>query len=79
MIKCSKCGTSFDVSLRLIATGEVRVATCRVCPVDSVFAVCERCADLDQVQKSSCPRCRAEHMWQIESMLPLKKRYQFWR
>ena len=79
MIKCSKCGTSFDASLLLGATGEVSVATCRVCPGGVGFAICERCADLDQVQMSPCPRCGAEHLWQIDSMLPVKKWYQFWK
>jgi hypothetical protein len=71
MVRCSKCGTNFDVSIMLGATGEVRVAQCRVCPVNAVFAICERCADLDQVQKGPCPWCKAKHMWQISNMLPV--------
>ena len=70
MVRCSKCGTNFDVSLALGATGEVRVAQCRVCPGNAVFAVCERCANLGQVQKTPCPSCNANHMWQISGMVP---------
>lgn len=79
MIKCSKCRTTFDTSLLLGATGEVRIAICRVCPEGEVLAICERCADLDQVQMSPCPRCGAEYLWEIRRMLPVKKWYQFWR
>jgi hypothetical protein len=68
-VRCSKCGTSFDVSIVLGATGEVRVAQCRVCPVNKVFAICERCADLDQVQEGPCPWCKADNMWEISSMV----------
>ncbi len=71
MVKCSKCGTNYDVSILLGAAGVVQVAKCRVCPVNAVFAVCEHCADLDQIQKECCPSCNAEHMWEINDMLPV--------
>jgi hypothetical protein len=71
MVKCNKCGTIFEDSIALAADGEVRVTQCRVCPVNTGFAVCERCADLDQIQNAPCPLCNAEHMWQISSMVPV--------
>ena len=71
MVRCSKCGTNFDVSIVMGVTGKVKVLKCRACPVDAVFAVCERCADLDQVQKGSCPSCKADNLWEIDSMLPV--------
>lgn len=71
MLQCNKCGTYFDVSLALAARGEVGVAHCRVCPVDRVYAICERCANLEQVQQGPCPWCGARHLWQVESMLSL--------
>ena len=52
MVTCSKCGTSFEVSLALVTTGDIRVARCRVCPVDKVYAICERCADLNRVENN---------------------------
>ena len=69
MVTCSQCGTSFDVSLALVATGEVRVAHCRVCPVDRVYAVCEKCDNLNRVENNPCPRCGAT-MWEVNKMVP---------
>jgi hypothetical protein len=71
MVSCSECGTNYDISLALGASGEVRVASCRVCPVDRIFAVCERCADLDQIESNPCPQCGASHMWEIQKMIPV--------
>lgn len=66
---CCKCGRSYNVSLSIVASGEVRVAHCRVCPVDRVFAVCERCANLEEVQKNACPWCGARNLWEVTSMI----------
>ncbi len=72
MKRCSKCGTDYDVSLGFHATGEVRVASCRVCPVDNIYAVCERCEDLDKLESDSCPGCGAWSMWEIQKMVPVE-------
>jgi hypothetical protein len=50
--------------------GSVKVASCRVCPVDRVYAVCERCADLEATKQSACPGCGAREMWQVQGMDP---------
>jgi hypothetical protein len=69
MVRCNKCGTNYDVSLALASSDEVRVASCRVCPVDRIFAVCERCADLNEIESNPCPWCGATHMWEIRKMI----------
>jgi len=70
MVRCSKCGTTYRVNITLGAPNEVQVLNCTVCPVNAVFAVCERCADLSQFQKEPCPSCGASHLWQITGMSP---------
>jgi len=69
MVKCSVCKKWYDVSLALTAKGEVKVAKCRVCPVDAVYAVCENCSNIGQIQDRSCPSCNAQNMWEITKMI----------
>lgn len=68
---CVGCGKRMEVSLSLSAKGERRVAQCRVCPANRIFAICEDCVDLNQVQQAACPSCGAQHMWEIISKVPL--------
>ncbi len=72
MLRCSKCGTDYEVSLDFQASGEVRVASCRACPVDNIYAVCEKCEDLDKIESDSCPGCGAWNMWEIRKMVPVE-------
>jgi len=69
MLRCSKCGRQYAPSLSLMG-GSLKVASCRVCPVDRVYAVCERCADLEATKQSACPGCGAREMWQVQGMDP---------
>jgi hypothetical protein len=71
MTRCSKCGTTFDVSIALMATGEVQVLQCRACPANAVYAICERCANLEEVQRGPCPRCKAHNLWESQRMIPV--------
>ncbi|MGB8983852.1 MAG: hypothetical protein WCC12_18420 [Anaerolineales bacterium] len=65
--QCSKCGKIYQPILLLGATS-IRVAQCGVCPANHVFAVCERCADLDALSRAACPWCSSMHSWQIKEM-----------
>ena len=67
MVNCSECRKSFDVSLDFLDT-DVRVVHCRVCPANRIYAICENCADLNQIEKNPCPWCGATHMWQNDRM-----------
>lgn len=69
MPNCSQCGDYLEESLALGAAGTRRVAKCSVCPVNSVYTVCENCADIDQVTRGSCPWCGAANLWQVSSMV----------
>jgi len=71
MVTCNKCGKNFDVSLSLVAEGEIRIAKCRVCPTNAIYAVCEHCTNLNQIQKNPCPSCHAQNMWEISKMVPV--------
>jgi len=80
MLKCDKCKTYFGTYLNvstvnaiLEGRAKIRVAQCSGCRGERVFAICERCADLEQVQKDPCPWCGANHSWYTESMLPHTK------
>lgn len=67
MARCNQCGNFFEISLAL---GEgKRVATCRVCPENNVYAVCEDCEDLNQIDNTRCPQCGANHFWDIQTMV----------
>ncbi len=68
--RCSKCGRSYQSSLAFMDPREVKIAHCRVCPANRVFAVCANCADVSQVQASPCPWCGSSHMWTVEGMVP---------
>jgi hypothetical protein len=70
MLRCIMCGTNYDVSLDFNAPDEVKVAHCRACPVDNIYAVCERCENLEQIQMGACPSCGAWYMWEIQKMVP---------
>jgi hypothetical protein len=69
MLRCDKCGQRYGESLSLMG-GSVKVASCQVCPVDRIFAVCERCADIEATKRSSCPGCGARGMWRVQGMDP---------
>ena len=71
-VRCVRCGTIYGVTLILFDPNEVKVASCRVCPVDNVYAICARCANLENVQGGPCPSCSAQHMWQVRGMVPKK-------
>ncbi len=70
MNRCSKCGRLYEASLLMLGGGSVKVIKCRVCPVDHIFMVCERCANLEEIKRSPCPRCGARNMWEVQSMDP---------
>ncbi|MBN2399086.1 MAG: hypothetical protein JXI33_01960 [Candidatus Aminicenantes bacterium] len=70
-VTCSQCGQSYYTSLSLSAVGEVRVIQCAVCPANHVYAVCERCSNIETVQKNACPNCKAQHQWKLKHMLPV--------
>ena len=70
IVTCACCGKRMEISIQFLAKGERRVAQCRVCPANKVFAICEDCAFLSIVQKCGCPSCGARHMWEISSMIP---------
>lgn len=70
IITCAACGKQMKASIQLMNKEERRVAQCRVCPADRIFAICEDCADLDQILRTFCPSCGAQHMWEIRSMIP---------
>jgi len=70
MVRCRKCGQLYEESLSLMG-GAVRVASCRVCPVDRIYAVCDRCADIEATKQSACPGCGARGMWQVRGMDPV--------
>jgi hypothetical protein len=70
MRKCIKCGIEFNVSLDFDAPGEVKVLSCRACPVDNIYAVCEKCEKLEPIQMDACPGCGAWSMWEIQKMIP---------
>ncbi len=72
MHRCIKCGTDYEVSLDFDAPGGVRVANCRACPVDNVYAVCERCENLDRIESDACPGCGVWNMWEIQKMVPVE-------
>lgn len=64
-LRCAHCGRIFGSSLTFMDPREVKVASCRVCPVNRVYAVCARCTDLDGVTSGPCPQCGAKHMWSV--------------
>jgi DNA-directed RNA polymerase subunit RPC12/RpoP len=68
--RCSKCGRGYDVTLSFGEPNETRLANCRVCPANRVFAICERCANLDEIQASPCPWCGGRGMWQTQGTVP---------
>jgi hypothetical protein len=65
---CVNCGRSYEASLLLGAQGLTQVLSCRVCPVDAVYAVCAQCTDLNNVAAGPCPRCGARNLWQAADM-----------
>lgn len=67
--RCRGCGRVFSVSLGLFDPKEVKVARCRVCPVNDIYAVCSRCADPEKVTKGACPSCGAGGQWEIKGMI----------
>ena len=69
-VVCAACKTYFEDSLLLLAKGERRVAQCRACPANRIFAICDNCSELESVQQSPCPFCGTSHMWEVQSMLP---------
>jgi hypothetical protein len=71
MVRCSSCGKDYEVSLDFYAPGEVRVASCRACPVDNIYSICEKCENLNNVEMDSCPGCGAWNMWEIRKMVPV--------
>ena len=73
MVRCSKCGTDYEESLALYASNEVRVASCRACPVDNIYAVCEKCENIDRMESDSCPGCGNWNMWEIRKMVPVEQ------
>ena len=68
--RCAKCRTTYNVSLTLFDKREVKVAACRVCPPNNVFAICARCADLSAVEQGPCPGCGARNMWEVRGLVP---------
>lgn len=69
-VRCSKCGTIYGATLTLFDPKEVKVAHCRVCPANRVYAVCGRCADLEGLEGGACPFCGARHQWEVKGMVP---------
>jgi hypothetical protein len=69
-VQCRKCGKVFGVSLRFMDPRDVKVASCRVCPVGNVYAVCGNCANVAEVASSPCPNCGASHLWETQGMTP---------
>jgi DnaJ-class molecular chaperone len=72
MVKCSRCGKDYKESKNFGASGEIRVAICRACPVDNVFAVCERCDDFGKIELDPCPNCGVWNMWEFQKMVPVE-------
>ena len=72
MIRCSRCGRDYKESKKFGVTGEIRVAICRACPVDNVFAVCDRCDDFGKIELDPCPNCGAWNMWEFKKMVPVE-------
>lgn len=72
MFRCSRCGREYEESLDFYAKDEVRVASCRACPVDNIYTVCEKCEDVDRIGLESCPGCGAWNMWEIHKMIPVE-------
>lgn len=70
-VRCAKCGTVYRVTLTFLDPKEVKVAHCRVCPANHVFAVCGRCADLEQVKNGPCSACGARYQWEVQGMAPV--------
>ena len=70
-VRCRRCGTVYRVTLTLLDPKEVKVAHCRVCPANYVFAVCARCADLEQVENGPCLACGARYQWEVRGMAPV--------
>ena len=68
-VQCKKCRSVFGVSLSLSNSNQVKVASCKVCPVNHVYAVCGRCADIEQVNNKACPSCGASDLWEIRGMV----------
>ncbi len=67
--QCKQCGRTYKISIDIEDMGnEFRVAACGVCP----YAICEHCADLEKVTRSSCPQCGARDLWKISEMVLLK-------
>jgi hypothetical protein len=70
MRKCILCGTEYNENQDFDAPGEVRVLSCRACPVDNIYAVCERCEKLERIEMDACPGCGAWNMWEIQKLVP---------
>jgi len=68
-VRCSSCRTIYGATLTFMDEREVRVASCRVCPVNHIYAICANCADIDAVTQRSCPHCGAR-MWEKRGLVP---------